>query len=105
MKLRFSRCALLGHPGARSLESWGLGWGRLTESLNRGPKTSAGRSHAQLQICSESSPVDVFIEALQQTSYWYSEDFADPEQGSHGDRSPSFDLLPVSRGEAERDHV
>lgn len=34
--------------------------------------------HAQLQICSESSSVDAFIEALQQTSDWYSEDFADP---------------------------
>ena len=62
-------------------------------------------TRTQLQICSESSSVDAFIEAPQQTSDWYSEDFADPEQGGHGDRSPSFDLLPVSGGEAEGDHI
>jgi len=31
--------------------------------------------------------------------------FADPKQGGHSDGSAGFNLLPVSRGEAERDHV
>src|ERR1700674_5287186 len=47
MKVRFSLCAILGRPGARSRESWGLGWGQLTESLSRVPKTYAGRSQAR----------------------------------------------------------
>ncbi len=33
------------------------------------------------------------------------EDFADPEQGGHRDGPSGFNLLPVPRGEAERDHV
>ncbi len=49
--------------------------------------------------------VDAFVEALQQTSNRYAEDFADPEQRGHGDGPPGFNLLPVSRREAERDHV
>jgi hypothetical protein len=44
------------------------------------------------------SSVDAFIEALQQTSDWYPENFADPEQGGYSDWPPSFNLLPVSRG-------
>jgi hypothetical protein len=57
---------------------------------------------------SSSSPspwVDAFIEALQQTSQGYAKDFADPKHGGHGDGPSGLDLLPVSRGEAKRDHV
>jgi hypothetical protein len=49
--------------------------------------------------------VDAFVEALQQASHGYVKDFADPEQGRHRDGSSGFNLLPVSRGEAKRDHV
>ena len=49
--------------------------------------------------------VDAFIEVLQQTSNPDVEDFADPKEGGHSDRPSGFNLLPVSRGEAERDHV
>jgi hypothetical protein len=42
---------------------------------------------------------------MQQTRDRYAEGFADPKQGGHGDGPPGFNLLPVPRGEAERDHV
>jgi hypothetical protein len=49
--------------------------------------------------------VNAFIEALQQASCGYTKDFADPQQSGQSDRPSGFNLLPVSRGEAERDHV
>ena len=69
----------------------------------RHDNVSSLRSTAKFAAMSWS--VDAFIEALQQTSDWHTEDFADPEQRGHSDRPPSFNLLPVSRGEAERYHV
>jgi len=66
-----------------------------------------GDSHLQVSqvLLSPTSSVDTFIEALQQTNHRNAEDFADPKQGRDGDGSSSLYLLPVSRGEAERDHV
>ena len=49
--------------------------------------------------------VDAFIEATEQTSHGHAKHFADPEQSSHSDGPSGFNLLPVSRREAERDHV
>jgi hypothetical protein len=54
---------------------------------------------------SSSTWVYAFIKALQQTSNRYVEGFADPKQSRHGDGPSCFNLLPVSRREAERDHV
>ena len=49
--------------------------------------------------------VYAFVEALQQTSNGYVEDLTDPKQSRHSDGPPGFNLLPVPRREAERDHV
>lgn len=49
--------------------------------------------------------VDAFIEVLQQASCGHTKGFADPQQSGQSDRPSGFYLLPVSRGESERDHV
>jgi hypothetical protein len=49
--------------------------------------------------------VDALVKAGQETGNWYAEDFANSKQGRYGDGPPGFNLLPMSRREAEGDHV
>jgi len=49
--------------------------------------------------------VDAFVKALQETSHRHAKGFANSKQRGHGNGPPCFNLLPVSGGEAERDHV
>ena len=56
-------------------------------------------------MCPAVLSVDAFIKALQQTCDRDVKHFADPQKRCHSDGSAGFNLLPVSRGEAKRDHV
>lgn len=66
----------------------------------------AGRKPAQDRDLEEAPNfVDAFVETLKYRPDRNSENLADPEQSCHGNRSASFDLLPVPGRKAEGDHV
>jgi hypothetical protein len=49
--------------------------------------------------------VYAFIETAEQSRRRHAKNFANPKERGQGDGPSRFHLLPVSRGEAERDHI
>ena len=60
-----------------------------------------GRTSGTARSCprsaSSSNFVDALVETLEHPTDRHPKDFADSEEGSYGDGSASFDLLPMSR--------
>jgi hypothetical protein len=76
-----------------------------SSSFTMGFPAGKHRARKRVRPLASSTWVNAFIKAPQQARRRNSKGFADPQQGCESDGPSGFNLLPVSRGEAERNHV
>ena len=79
---------------------------RLRRKPSRSSRLAAPPRYGRRPSASTFSPsVEAFIEPPSPACKWNSEDGADTKECRHRNRSSGFDLLPMPRREAKRDHV